>query len=153
MKRKWIKKRTVHSTIRQGGTFHIRLLIDTFFLSVYWNEEEIGKQNFYLRKAIRDRRNHLRMQHEDLFPRLFIEYPQFFQRRENFSWERYLWASTVIISRTFEFDVEGAEVVMLIPFADLMNHRQSPLEPDVAVEWNNEIGAVQVSDVIQHVHW
>lgn len=91
-----------------------------------------------------DRIAELRFHYEEIFPRIFDQYPQFFKNRENFSYEKWVWAATISISRTFEFDVNGEDVVMLIPFADLLNHRQLPLEADVEIDYKANSGAVEV---------
>lgn len=93
--------------------------------ALHWSHAQLLRMiSTPLPEEVCDLRAVLQAAHETLFPALSQRLPRFFPE-EAFSWERFLWAYTIVQSRAMVIGADASlrkRRTVLVPVADMLNH-------------------------------
>jgi len=90
-------------------------------LPLSWSEEEMGQLNgTQLLPYVKQQQASVKQDYDTLVQSLLAKHPLLFPA-ESFNLERFIWATSIVMSRSFLFNIGGALHPVLVPVADVFN--------------------------------
>jgi hypothetical protein len=100
----------------------IQMLPDTFETPMFWSDEElqdlVGSTVYSVTKK---RKQTLTADYNNIFGVLFDEFPALFDKA-SYTLDAYKWAVSTVWARSFVFNIDGSQVPVIVPFADMFEH-------------------------------
>lgn len=100
----------------------IQMLPDTFETPMFWSDEELQDlMGSTVYSVTKKRKQTLTADYNNIFGVLFDEFPALFDKA-SYTLDAYKWAVSTVWARSFVFNIDGSQVPVIVPFADMFEH-------------------------------